>query len=155
MRLTPFTPEHASLVAGWASTREDQDRWASLAEAATPATFETWHADTDTHPRLLIGEAPLAYGELWLSTEEDEVELGRLLVAPDGRGQGVGQALVKLLVAEAKGFQVSTAWVRFVPENEAAHRCYAAAGFSRASTEVESAFNAIQPRPYCWLSLPL
>jgi GNAT superfamily N-acetyltransferase len=151
MRLAPFDLMHADVVAGWAATPADLDRWASLREAPTAETFAAWMAEPGCSAFLLCADRPVAYGELWLSRPEDEVELARLLVAPDARGRGVGRALVSLLVEEARALSVSTAWVRVVPENEPALRCYAAAGFARAPADMEAAFNAAQPRTYRWL----
>ena len=155
MRLAPFIPAHGDLVAGWAATPLDLDRWSSLDRAPTAETFAGWLAEPGTHARLLIGDRPMAYGELWVSEEEDEVEFARLLVAPDCRSRGVGRTLVRLLVEGSRGLPISTAWVRVVPENVAALRCYTAAGFSHASIEVEAQLNAVQPRSYRWLSLTL
>lgn len=155
MRLTPFLPVHGDLVASWAPTANDLSHWAGLEQAPTEETFARWQEDPDTHAFLLIDDNPLAYGELWVSEEDDEVEFARLLVSPAHRGRGVGRSLVRLLVEESRGFPVSTAWVRAVPENVAALRCYAAAGFTRASAAEEARFNALQPRRYQWLHLPL
>ena len=55
-----------------------------------------------------------------MSESESEVELAHILVSPSHRNRGVGRKLVQLLVDEAAGFLVSIAWVRVVPENEAA-----------------------------------
>ncbi len=37
----------------------------------------------------------VGYGELWLDAEENEVKLARLIVAPELRGRGLGQRLVR------------------------------------------------------------
>lgn len=155
MRLVPFLPAHGPLVATWATTSVDLDQWASLDRAPTEETFATWLAEPGAHAHLLMDDVPLAYGELWVSEQVDEVELARLLVAPGLRNRGVGRTLVQLLVDASRAFPISTAWVRVVPANVAALRCYAAAGFSRVPPRVESQLNAIQPRPYRWLSLEL
>jgi ribosomal protein S18 acetylase RimI-like enzyme len=155
MLLAPFDLTHADLVASWATTSADLDRWASLKSAPTPETFARWLDEPDVRARLLVEDQPLGYGELWLSEDEDEIELARLLVAPERRGSGLGQTLVDLLVEESRRLPISTAWVRVVPDNSAALRCYLAAGFSLASPQVEAEFNAPQPRPYRWLSLVL
>ena len=100
--LVDFQLSFAPQIAQWAVGPEDLDHWASLRQAATPATFAAWHADPDVRPRVLLEGGPIAYGELWISSEEDEVEFGRLLVAPQHRGRGVGRALVRALLQEAR-----------------------------------------------------
>lgn len=72
----------------------------------------------------------MADGELWVDDDEQEVELARLIVAPAHRGQGVGRRIVTGLVEHAHRIH-PTAFLRVRPENEAARRCYAAAGFAR------------------------
>lgn len=151
MELRPFRPEHAALVAGWAETAEDLDRWASLDEPATAQTFAAWLDDPEVSAWMLIDDRPVAYGELWVSHADDEVELGRLLVAPADRGRGVGRAFVTLLVAQAGQLGVSQAWVRVVRDNAPALRCYESAGFARTPPEHEAQLNAPQPRSYRWL----
>jgi RimJ/RimL family protein N-acetyltransferase len=45
-------------------------------------------------------------------------------------------------------------WLRVEPDNEPALRCYAAAGFVRASPDEEAAFNIAQPADYVWMRAP-
>ena len=152
MRLVPFDRSHAAEVLSWLRTPAELAHWAALVEPPTPAIFEKWLADPTSHGRLLISDAPLAYGELWVSESEDEVELAHILVSPHHRNRGVGRKLVQLLVDEATGFHVSTVWVRVVPENQAAIRCYRAGGFAPVPHDQQAELNAKQPRTYCWLS---
>lgn len=151
MRLVPFDPAHANLVLSWARTPAELDAWASLGTAPGPGIFTTWLSDPDVHGRLLVADAPVAYGELWVSRAEDEVELAHLLVAPERRNRGVGRTLVEHLAAEAGRIPVSSVWVRVVPENTAAIRCYRGAGFEPVTPARESELNAPQPREYRWL----
>jgi GNAT superfamily N-acetyltransferase len=151
MRLVPFDPSHAADVLSWAQTRVELASWASLEDPPAPAIFATWLGEPDVHGRLLVSDAVIAYGELWVCEEEHEVELARILVAPAHRNRGVGRTLVELLVGEAARFAVASAWVRVVPENSAAIRCYLAAGFASVSAQEEAALNAVQPREYRWL----
>ncbi len=151
MRITEFDPCEADRVLSWAQTPTELDSWASLAEAPSAAIFQQWLEGPDSHGRLLINEHPIAYGELWVSEEEDEVEIGHLIVSPACRNTGIGREFVRLLVEESRRFSISSAWVRVVPDNEAALRCYAAAGFSAASADQQARFNSIQPRSYTWL----
>jgi GNAT superfamily N-acetyltransferase len=150
VRLAPFDPSHAALVLSWARTPVELSHWASLAGPPTPEIFSRWLADPDTRGRLLIADAPVAYGEVWESG--DEIELAHILVAPAHRSRGVGRRFVQLLVAEACASRGSSAWVRVVPGNEAALRCYGGAGFERASDDRQAELNAGQPRVYVWLS---
>ena len=124
---------------------------AALSETPPLTIFGEWLADADSYGWLLVSDVPVAYGELWVAEADDEVELAHLLVSPHHRSQGVGRKLVRLLVEEAIRLGVSTAWVRVVPDNQPAIHCYSAAGFTRASDEVQSELNAPQPRDYCWL----
>ena len=153
--LRAFDEQYAAQVLGWAESAEVLDRWASFSERPTPEIFQRWLSDADTHGYLLVDGEPTAYGELWVSEADGEVELAHLLVAPSHRGRGVGRALVEALVEKARAFTVPTAWVRVVESNEPALRCYRGAGFSRAQPEQERTFNDGQPRAYAWLSREL
>ena len=155
MRLAPFDQSHAALVLSWARTPVELSSWASLLEPPTPAIFEQWLADPDSHGHLLFADIPVAYGELWVSESEDEIELAHILVSPNHRNRGVGRKLVQLLVNEATAFSTSSIWARVVPENEAATRCYSGVGFRPVSEDLQAELNAVQPRAYRWLSLGL
>ena len=152
MRLAPFDRSHAELVLSWARSPIELTFWASLVERPTPAIFDQWLAEPDAHGYVLLMDAPVAYGELWVSDSESEVEFAHILVSPNHRNRGVGRKLVQLLVDEAAGFLVAMAWVRVVPENEAAIRCYSRAGFAPVPSDQRAEFNAGQPRAYRWLS---
>ena len=130
MQLIPFDQSHAALVLSWPRTPQELSYWAALSETPPLTIFGEWLADPDSYGWLLVSDVPVAYGELWVSEADDEVELAHILVSPHHRNQGVGRKLVRLLVEEAIRFGVSTAWVRVVPENQAAIRCYSAVGFA-------------------------
>jgi RimJ/RimL family protein N-acetyltransferase len=150
--LEPFRPADAALVAGWVTSPEEASRWASMASLPDAATFARWHADPDVVPFVVREDGePVAYGEIWLDADEDEAELARLLVAPDARGRGLGRCLARALADEAHGRGFADVWLRVVPDNEAALRAYAAAGFVRATVDQERAFDAGQPVAYRWL----
>jgi ribosomal protein S18 acetylase RimI-like enzyme len=100
---------------------------------------------------LTDGEQLLGYGELWLDTEEDEVELARIVVAPEARGRGLGRALVRGLLAEARLSGMADVFMRVHPDNAAALRCYRGAGFEPVDTGSATAWNAGQPVAYVWL----
>jgi ribosomal protein S18 acetylase RimI-like enzyme len=61
---------------------------------------------------------------------------------------------VRELLAEARRRGWDDVWLRVAPDNQPALRAYAAAAFSRASSEEETAFNDGQPVAYVWLRAP-
>jgi len=97
------------------------------------------------------GESLLGYGELWVDAGEQEVELARLIVAPAHRGQGVGVALVRLLLAEARRTAYPRVFLRVIPDNHAAIACYLRAGFTPLSPGDQQSFNQGQPVGYLWM----
>lgn len=148
--LIPFDGS-VETVASWVATPAEAMLWSGVTTWPVPTElFATWHSESDVVPFLLLVDGRAgAYGELW--EDEDEVELARLLVAPDIRGTGVGRRLVAALVAEAGRRGFDEAWLRVIPENEPAIRCYLASGFVRATPEEEHDFNRLQPRAYAWM----
>jgi ribosomal protein S18 acetylase RimI-like enzyme len=155
-RLRPFEPAYAETVLGWVASDDEATRWASIASRPTsPAIFDRWHAEAGVRPYLLeVDGAAVGYGEVWEDPDADEAELARLIVDPAARGSGLGRALAGLLLAEARRLGWSDVWLRVAPDNEAALRAYAAAGFSRASGDEEATFNAGQPLAFIWMRGP-
>jgi len=153
----PFDPARATLVSSWAPTAAEVLSWCALAEAPVPPeVISGWSTADDVDAFLLLdGEVPVAYGELWLDEEEGEVELARLLVAPERRGQGVGRTLTSLLAAAARDRHphLETVCLRVRPENTAGHRAYEAAGFTFVDAATEAAWNLGQPTQYRWMVL--
>jgi ribosomal-protein-alanine N-acetyltransferase len=153
MELRPFDPTLAGAVASWAGTPEERLAWCSRREVDA-RIVRGWSDEDDVHAFLLVeDDTPVAYGEAWVDDEEGEVELARLVVRPDRRGEGIGRGLVEALVAHAHALH-PLATMRVVPGNTAARRCYAAAGFTRVSPEEEQAWNAGQPTAYVWMVRP-
>ncbi|NLE21455.1 MAG: GNAT family N-acetyltransferase [Actinobacteria bacterium] len=153
-RLLSFHPRHAAEVATWALSAGEARAWAGQATPwPVPASvILSWREEPDVRSWLLVeDEAPVAYGELWVDVEEQEVELGRLIVRPDARGRGVGRLLVASLLRQAARTQLPTALVRVVPDNAAALACYRHAGFTPVDDEERRRFNAGQPLAYEWL----
>lgn len=113
-----------------------------------------WWADDDVRPRVLeVGGEPVAYGELWLDAEEDEVELARLIVPTARRGRGYGGLLTEALTAEAATTGLATTMLRTTEDNTVAIACYAARGFVRLPPEEEKVWNEGQRREWVWMLL--
>lgn len=151
MRASPFDPEMADVVAGWPASASECEAWCS-SFSVTGEEVVAWTAAPDTEALVLIDrEEPVAYGEIWVGGDESEVELAHLIVAPGRRGAGVGRTLVGAL--SDRGFELQPMLVlRVRPDNVAAQRCYAAAGFTRVRSVDEVAWNVGQPVEYVWMS---
>ena len=156
MRLAAFDPADAGVISSWATDPIEVSMWCGHKETPVPpAAIVAWSADESVRAYALYGDDGelLAYGELWLDAEEQEVELARLIVDPARRGGGVGRRLVTLLAAQATTHYPDV-FLRVHPDNAAALRSYAAAGFVDVPAEVQAEWNAPQPVDYVWLRLP-
>ena len=74
-------------------------------------------------------------------------------MAPQHRGHGVGRRLVAELVPVARA-AYPRIFMRVHPDNQAALRCYAAAGFVPVPPDLQNEWNGRQPVAYRWLTLP-
>ncbi len=107
-------------------------------------------ADVSAFVLRRAGE-PGAYGELWEDCDVGEVELARIIVAPDLRGRGLGRRFARMLAERAQALRIVDVWLRVVPTNGPAIASYAAAGFQRATAAQEREFSTEQPRAYAWM----
>ena len=154
LALVPFADASAATVAGWVHSADEAEMWCGRREhPISPWLVRRWQTDPDTRGRVLLaGAEPVGYGELWVDEAEDEVELARIIVAPAHRRHGVGQELVRLLVAEALAFRTSDVFLRVHPRNEPALRCYLRAGLVEVPADDAALWNAEQPVAYRWLT---
>lgn len=154
LRLRPFRADSASVVSSWATTDEEVIMWCGrLARPVPPEQINAWAREEGVQPFGLYRSGRLvAYGELWVDDGEAEVELARLIVDPSERGQGLGRHLTAGLADLARS-RYPRVFLRVHPDNIAAQRCYAAAGFQPVEPDQAAAWNACQPIQYIWLSL--
>ncbi|MFJ8295369.1 GNAT family N-acetyltransferase [Streptomyces sp. NPDC094447] len=153
MDLLPFAGAHAVTVAGWPTSAGEVVMWCGREEFPVPTqTITAWNRDGDVQAHVLVeDDKVVGYGELWFDAEEDEVELARIIVAPDSRGKGVGRVLVRGLFARALGEGFTDVFMRVHPDNENALRCYRGAGFAPVTAALAESWNLAQPVGYVWL----
>lgn len=158
LQLRRFSAEDATTIATWPRSLTEA-RWWAGPKTSLPLPLEVvqdWHSEPDVHPYMLSdGVTPLGYGELWVDGDEQEVDLARLIVAPDHRGHGLGVWLVSFLVEEARRTDYPRVFLRVFPENQIAIACYARAGFTAVTSAEQEVFNQGQPVEYCWMSYSL
>lgn len=152
---SPYADDCADEIARWPATAAEARSWAGdrVPFPITPIHIHDWHEDPDVHPFVAHGKSGtlVAYGELWVDREEGEIELARIIVHPRHRGVGIGRAFVTALVELAAPFGIETMYVRVVPENVHAQRCYASAGFIAVPPDERQRFNREQSIDYVWL----
>jgi [ribosomal protein S18]-alanine N-acetyltransferase len=156
MRLLPFEADRAALVASWAVGDDVVRAWCAVEADRVPAEVVAGWSEADDVEAYLFSDdrgAPIAYGELWLDDEEGEVELARLLVAPEHRGRGVGRALTRALTSRAREAhpELPSVFLRVRPENEQAIRAYAAAGYVDVPADEQASWNEGQRFAYHWM----
>ncbi|MEV7584500.1 GNAT family N-acetyltransferase [Streptomyces erythrochromogenes] len=153
MDLLPFAAVHAATVAGWPASAGEVALWCGRQEFPVSArTVADWQRDPDVRAHVLVEDGrAVAYGELWFDAEEDEVELARIIVAPDTRGTGRGRELVRALLARAVAAGYQDVFMRVHPDNDRALRCYRGAGFAPVAPGLAASWNEAQPVAYVWL----
>ena len=148
-----FRHEHGETVIGWVQSAPESLRWSSVPYLRLETgVLDEWHAQPGIVPcvGLLAGDL-CAYGQVLEDHGEDEAEVARVIVAPDRRGQGVGQAFVGLLANEARRRGFTSIVARAVRGDRVAFACYQAAGFVRMTWAEEAALNVDQDQEYVWL----
>jgi ribosomal protein S18 acetylase RimI-like enzyme len=157
MDLRSFEMAHAASVADWATSAHEVSLLCGREEFPFPAELRTSWPKV-AHDILLYlfldGETPIGYGELWLDDDEDEVELARIIVAPEHRGKGLGYQLVQALLARALKAGHSNVFLRVRPENAPAIRTYERVGFKPVDAALAAEWNAPQPVDYAWYQYP-
>ncbi len=157
MELRGFETGYDAVVAGWATTAQEVGLLAGKVEWPFPVELvRNWRkVDDDIQPYLYYDrERPVGYAELWLDAEEDEVELARIILAPEVRGKGLGPVFVRALLGPALDSGYSDVFLRVRPDNVPAIRTYERVGFLRVADELAAEWNKAQPIAYTWMQYP-
>jgi ribosomal protein S18 acetylase RimI-like enzyme len=145
-------------VASWPVSAEEARQWAGpgVQWPLDQSVFGRWHSDPDVQPYVHHADGVLVgYGELWVDSEQEEVEVTRVIVRPQNRSTGYGRQLVLLLLEKARLTGYPNAFIRVVPNNTNAIACYRGVGFVPVTDSEEAAYNLGQPTAYTWLKKEL
>jgi ribosomal protein S18 acetylase RimI-like enzyme len=157
MELKPFEDSQTALVSSWASTAQEVALLSGRDEFPFPAELvDSWRKVADDIRAYLYfdGQTPVGYGELWLDDEEDEVELARIIIAPELRGKGIGTEFVRALLQHALAAGYAEVFLRVRPDNEPAIKTYLRVGFQPVDEQLAAEWNEPQPIDYTWLQYP-
>lgn len=95
-------------------------------------------------------DRPFAYGQI--TCWPQVAEISDLIVAEPWRGQGVGSALIRMLIAKASVWSVPTVEIGVALSNERALALYRTLGFKDARTLVLDLGSG--PEPILYLNMP-
>lgn len=141
MPLTLRTPllEDFEALAAWIPDAESCRRW-----AGPRLDYPFLAADLPTRLAQPGGEllclaegngSPVAFGQYWV-IEEGAVHLGRIIVAPEARGRGIGRELCQQLMNRAiTTTGASSVTLRVVRQNTVAAALYESLGFVPATED--------------------
>ena len=138
--LRPFEPDDAREGARWVRTKRDL-QWLAPG-TAPPLTAEkviAWKKPGGQAFALTVNDSsePIGYGELNpMGGENGHWWIGHVIVRPDLRGRGLGQAFVRALLDHAF-HELAADRVSLIvfPGNRAALDCYRRVGFAPMSEE--------------------
>ena len=137
--LRPAEAADYAVVSTWLPDAAACLRWAgprvpfpfAVQDLAALLAVETGHS----YSLVDLSGMPRAFGQHWVLTA-GSVHLGRLIVAPEARGQGVGRALVEQLIERAIAMTHATAvTLRVYRDNATAHALYTSLGFQASEAE--------------------
>jgi RimJ/RimL family protein N-acetyltransferase len=133
--MRPFVAAEAETIAHWATTPDDLWRLTGAHEfPLTAAQVVAWNYEASYTFTLRRDGDLVAYGEIIEDEVDNDVEIQHLLVAPDMRQQGCGQAMLSRLsafLAASQSFQ--EVWARIGRDNTSALHTAEAVGFQEDS----------------------
>lgn len=144
-----FAAAEADTVAHWIGSPQDAWHIAGLEDWPIAShQIVQWTMETNLAFTLRRDGDLAAYGEILEDEVEGDAEIQHLLVAPDMRGQGIGQAMLSRLIAVLAATRpYPIVWMRIGRDNQPAQLCARASGFE-ADTSMSG------PR-YLWMKKSL
>ncbi len=132
MKLNIATESDINLLMSWFPTERSVDIWGGpkFRYPFTPQSFQEdvrWR-EMDSYNSVDPSGEMLAFGQMY--ERHGRINLARLVVAPEQRGQGLGKRLVALLMDRGReGFPLDEFSLYVHKDNHAARACYVSMGF--------------------------
>ena len=145
LRLRPYKPADAGRIVTWVTDRDAFSAWCAdlLDWPLTEASLEKCRRDFDgREDRWLmtaLDEEGVLAGFLMMSRADyagDSIHLGMIIVDSARRGQGLGAAFLRLVLAYARDILgMKRVTLRVFAHNAPARACYEKVGFRAVSLE--------------------
>jgi len=142
--LRPFTEEDDAALISWLPTPEAMLLWTGpmLSWPLDTAQIEKLRADPTFTIFTAIDESGEALGHIELiATGDGEARMGRVLVDPSKQGRGIGEQMVRAVIAAAESRGIHTLALFVLPGNARAIALYEKLGWRHAgeSTQMSGA----------------
>ncbi len=140
MKLIVATESDINHLMSWFPTERSIDIWGGP-KFRYPYTPETFQEDVrwrqmDTYSLIDFSGEMLAFGQIY--ERHGRINLARLVVCPDRRGQGIGKQLVGLLMEQGrKDIPLQEYSLYVYRDNHLAKACYAGLGFEESEYPVD------------------
>ncbi|WP_335869020.1 GNAT family N-acetyltransferase [Bacillus sp. 2205SS5-2] len=129
MNIRKAEDEDGRMIIQWLTTKQDCE-FVTGKTLFSLENYQSWFDSQDQVGFMLLEKnKPVAYGEIWVDEEEQDLELAHLVVDPCFRNKGVGKKLVQFLLQECASYSYPTIYMRVTPENDRALSCYLGVGF--------------------------
>lgn len=147
------TWRHAALIAEWAVDQQHLDVATSGAQPFAVTVVSSWWNHPSVQPLLLVDQSrvPVAYGEIWDNSDQDESELAHLLIDPGQDSALAYRSLVGGLIDRARADGRSRCVVRLPFESNGLIELSRRLGLIDVDPTIMAAWNHDQPRTYHWL----
>ena len=132
LRLRPYGDEDAKIILSWPIEEKRFYQWTAGILGEYPLTLEKLSGLSGLMRFVLLDETEVSGFFTLRNPKEtpDEVRFGFVIVDPKKRGQGYGKEMLRLgLVFARDVYRAEKATLGVFENNEAAWRCYRAAGF--------------------------
>ncbi len=135
MKLSLAEPKasHYEALSSWITDAKSCVHWAGpdfgfpFSAQALPKLLQM--SDSESYSLTDADEALMGFGQFW-PRDADTVHLGRVIINPLYRGQGLGKALIQLLIIEAtERHQPDTITLNVLRDNPRAMYLYQKMGF--------------------------